>query len=48
MSNEQEKEEVYNFLKNKLKELNIELTPKEEFDKKFQHYKKNWRELTDV
>jgi len=46
MSNEQEKEQVYDFLKNKLKELNIKLTPKQEFDKKFQYYKENWQELT--
>lgn len=34
-------------LKDKLKELGIELTPKEEFDKKFEYYKKNWRQLTN-
>ncbi len=47
MSNEQEKEQVYKHLKQKLKELNINLTPKQEFDKKFQHYKENWKELTN-
>ena len=46
MSNEQEKEQVYEFLKEKLKELKIALTPKEEFDKKYNYYKENWRELT--
>jgi predicted adenylyl cyclase CyaB len=47
MSNEQEKEQVYEFLKNKLKELNINLTPKQDFDKKFNYYKENWKELTN-
>ena len=45
MSNEENKENVYELLKQKLKELNIELTPKEEFDKKFSYYKENWQEL---
>jgi predicted adenylyl cyclase CyaB len=45
ITTEQDKEEVYKFLKNKLAELNIDITPKEEFDKKFQYYKKNWRKL---
>jgi len=47
MSNEQEKEQVYNHLKQKLKELNINLTPKEKFDKKYHYYKENWRTLTN-
>ena len=46
MSDEENKQEVYEFLKNKLKELNIGLTPKEDFDKKFKYYKENWRKLT--
>jgi len=29
----------------KLKSLGIEITPKEEFDKKFQYYKENWKSL---
>ncbi|MCK5608822.1 CYTH domain-containing protein [Candidatus Pacearchaeota archaeon] len=33
-------------LKEKLKTLNIELTPKEKFKEKFEHYKNNWKELT--
>ncbi len=45
MSSEEDKENVLKELKNKLKELNIPLTPKEEFDEKFNHYKENWKEL---
>lgn len=44
-SSEQEKDLVLNKLKEKLNSLNIELTPKEEFDKKFEYYKNNWKEL---
>jgi predicted adenylyl cyclase CyaB len=32
-------------LKLRLKELNIPLTSKDEFNKKFEEYKRNWREL---
>ena len=32
-------------LKNKLKSLNIAITAKEEFDKKFTYYKDNWKSL---
>ena len=48
MSDKEDQEQIYEFLKQKLKELNIELTPKQEFDKKYNYYKENWRELTDV
>jgi len=43
-SDENKEKELIN-LKAKLKSLNIELTPKEEFQKKFLDYKKNWRTL---
>jgi predicted adenylyl cyclase CyaB len=42
---EEEKEFVLNILKQKLRELNIELTPREEFEKRFQYYKENWENL---
>lgn len=45
-SGEEEKDKVLAMLAEKLQLLNIQLTPKEEFDKKFQYYKENWRELT--
>ncbi len=47
ISTEEEKEKILSELKQKLKELNIELTSKEEFNDKFEHYKNNWRTLTE-
>ena len=40
-----EKEKTLKLLKQKLKILNISLTPKEEFDKKYNYYKENWKSL---
>lgn len=48
MSNKEEQEQVYEFLKNKLSELSVNLTSKEEFDEKFNYYKENWRKLTNA
>lgn len=45
MSNKENQEQVYEFLKNKLSELSVELTPKKEFDTKYNYYKENWRKL---
>ncbi len=45
MASEDNKNEVLIELKSKLKELDIEETPKEEFKAKFEDYVKNWREL---
>jgi len=45
MSTEGEKEAVLRELKSKLSALHIPLTPREEFEKRFLHYKKNWKEL---
>ena len=42
---ENEKEKVLEYLKSKLVELGIPLTPREEFDKKYSDYKENWRGL---
>jgi len=41
----EEKEKTLEILKQKLKELNIKPTPKEEFEKRFQYYKENWKKL---
>jgi predicted adenylyl cyclase CyaB len=46
MSSEDEKEKSLNFLKQKLKELGVEQTPLEDFNKAFDYYKNNWKELT--
>lgn len=45
MSNDQEKEQTLELLKEKFKQLNIQLTPKEEFNQRFQYYKENWQKL---
>ena len=46
MCSKKETQELEN-LKQNLKSLNINLTPKEEFKKKFEYYKENWRKLTE-
>jgi len=45
MSSEDNKEKVLKELKQKLAELNIEETPKEIFNQKYNYYKEHWREL---
>ncbi len=45
ISNNENKEAILNELKEKLKSLDIEQTPKEEFDKKYIYYKENWESL---
>jgi predicted adenylyl cyclase CyaB len=44
---EENKEDILRELKIKLNELGISLTPKEEFRKKYDYYKDNWRSLID-
>jgi len=46
ITDENEKGKTLEELKQRLNQLNISLTPKQEFDDKFKHYEKNWRELT--
>lgn len=41
-----EKDTILNILKQKMNELNISITPKQEFNEKFEDYKKNWKQLT--
>ena len=45
ITNFENKEKALEILKEKLKQLNIELTPKEEFEAKYNYYLKNWRKL---
>ena len=45
MSGENGNDEILYLLKSKLKEIDVEETSKEEFNKKFDYYKNNWREL---
>jgi predicted adenylyl cyclase CyaB len=40
-----EKKKTLSLLKQRLKELNLPLTPRKEFEKKFRYYSKNWRSL---
>ena len=46
MASEENKEKEYDLLKQRLKSLNVAITPIGEFDKKFLHYKENWKSLT--
>lgn len=46
ISFDDEKEQTLELLKQKFTELNIKLTPREEFENKFKYYKNNWKELT--
>lgn len=46
LCSEDEKEKILENLKQKLKELNAPLTPKDEFERKFKYYEKNWERLT--
>lgn len=46
MRREKEIEKTRKYLKLRLAELEIPLTPKKEFEKAYDFYKKNWRKLT--
>jgi hypothetical protein len=45
---EEEKEKVLAYLRQKLTELGLLETPKEEFEQRYQHYKENWRTLVGI
>lgn len=45
IGNESNKEEILQELKQKINELGVEITPKEEFEKQYNYYKQNWGEL---
>ena len=47
MSDELGKEDVLKLLREKLRELGVEETSKEIFNKKFDYYKENWRNLIE-
>lgn len=44
LGNESNKLEILNELKQKMNKLGIKLTPREEFDKKYDDYLRNWKE----
>ena len=46
MSTEENKETTLNLLKEKFQTLNLPISPKEDFNKKYIHYKENWKTLT--
>ena len=46
MSTAAEKDNALALLKEKLKQLGIEQTPREEFDRQYNNYKNHWEELT--
>ncbi len=46
MCQKTEKEKTVNMLRTTMNLLKVEETKKEEFDKKFEYYKKNWKRLT--
>ncbi|MCK4351811.1 CYTH domain-containing protein [candidate division WOR-3 bacterium] len=45
LCSEKEKENILKVIQQQMQNIGISLTPKEEFDKKYQYYKKNWRKL---
>ena len=45
MVNTGKEKNAYQELKNKLKSFNVKITPKEEFNKAFEYYKNNWKNL---
>lgn len=45
LSTEDHQEAALDELKQKLSELNVEHTPREEFQKKYEFYRKNWKSL---
>jgi predicted adenylyl cyclase CyaB len=47
MCYEKDKEREFEILRQRLQSLEIEITPKEEFEKRFRHYKTNWKELIE-
>lgn len=46
LADESQKEHALNQLTKKFQELQIPITPKEEFKSKYEHYKNNWQALT--
>lgn len=45
LSDEKNKDQDLMLLKKKFKELGLAPTPREELDKKYEHYRENWRKL---
>lgn len=45
LASEDEKDTALSLLKEKMQEIGVALTPKEEFKKQYEYYKEHWREL---
>ncbi len=45
MASDLTKDAVLKELKARFQQLNIDITPREEFESKFKNYKANWKEL---
>jgi len=45
-ANDTTKAQALEILKEKFKDLNIEITPREVFEERFKHYETHWKELT--
>lgn len=45
MSDEKSKDETLKFLKEKMSELGVEVSTREEFEERYRHYKENWKSL---
>ena len=47
MCSDENKESEFSILKNKLTSLGVNVSPREEFNEKFQYYKSNWKSLVE-
>lgn len=47
MIDSDDKEKTLELLKSRMNDLNVTLTPKEEFNEKYEDYKKNWKKRTE-
>lgn len=47
MTTDEGKEKILDLLKQKMQLLDIPLTPREDFDKKYQEYKENWQKIIE-
>lgn len=45
ISSKKDEKTTLNYLKEKMREIGVPLTPKEEFERNYQYYKNNWKKL---
>jgi hypothetical protein len=46
MTNSKNNQETYKMLREKMNSIGVKISSKEEFQEKFDYYKKNWKKLT--